>query len=222
MASSVRSISEQVAEHKAAAAGQMPPEVSAVFAAEQATLTAAGTPPAAAKPGVTLRDAPLLDAHGATTSLHAVTRRRPAVLVFYRGAWCPYCNITLRAYRDQFAPQLDERGVALVAIIPQKPDGSLTMQENNELDFAVVSEPDNALAATLGILTAPSDDTLAVQARFDIDLKNLNADATVSLPMPTVVILAATHTIRWIDVHPGYTTRTEPAEILNTLDRVLG
>jgi peroxiredoxin len=217
MAGSITSISEQVAEHKAAAAGQMPPEASAVFAVEQATLTAAGAPPAVAKPGTKLPDTPLLDAHGATTSLHAVTQGRPAVLVFYRGAWCPYCNITLRAYREQLAPQLAERDVALVAISPQKPDGSLTMQEKNELDFAVVSEPDNALAAALGILTAPSDDALAVQARFGIDLKSLNADETVSLPMPTVVILDAAHTIRWIDVHPDYTTRTEAAEILNAL-----
>jgi peroxiredoxin len=222
MASSIASISEQVAEHKAAAAGQMPPEVSAVFAAEQATLTAAGTPRAAvAKPGATLPDTPLLDAHGAITSLHAVTQGRPAVLVFYRGAWCPYCNIALSTYREQLAPQLAERDVALVAISPQKPDGSLTMQEKNELDFAVVSEPDNALAAALGILTAPSDDVLAVQVRFGIDLKSLNADETVSLPMPTVVILDAAHTIRWIDVHPDYTTRTEAAEILDALDSLL-
>jgi peroxiredoxin len=66
--------------------------------------------------------------HGAATTLYAAAGGGASVLVFHRGVWCPYCNLALSAYQDQLLPQLTERGIRLVAISPQKPDGSLTMQ----------------------------------------------------------------------------------------------
>ena len=107
----------------------LPADVAAAFGRWVAQLTAAGVPAGAARPGTMLSDAPMLDAHGAPTSLRAATAARPAVIVFYRGAWCPYCNLTLRAYQDQLYPALTERGIALIAVSPQKADGSLTAQE---------------------------------------------------------------------------------------------
>ena len=68
-----------------------------------------------------------------------------AVLVFYRGAWCPYCNIALNTYQAELVHELADRYVALVAISPQAPDGSLSMQEKNELTFAVLSDPRTGL-----------------------------------------------------------------------------
>ena len=70
--------------------------------------------------------------HGTATTLSAAAGDGMSVLVFYRGAWCPYCNIALSAYQEQLLPQLTERGIRLVAISPQKPDGSLTMQQKHE------------------------------------------------------------------------------------------
>jgi peroxiredoxin len=96
----------------------------------------------------------LLDIHGAATTLYAEAGDGRSVLVFYRGAWCPYCNIALSVYQAQLLPQLTERGVRLIAVSPQRPDGSLTMQQKHRLDFAVVSGPGSAIASRLGILTA--------------------------------------------------------------------
>jgi peroxiredoxin len=67
------------------------------------------------------------------------------VLVFYRGAWCPYCNITLATYQQHLLPRRTGRGIGLVAISPQAPDGSLSMQEKHDLSFTVVSDPGNAM-----------------------------------------------------------------------------
>jgi peroxiredoxin len=136
------------------------------------------------------------------------------VLVFYRGAWCPFCNVTLRAYQELLLPELAARGVALIALSPQTPDGALSVQETNELAYAVLSDPGNQLAGALGILTETGADARAVQAQFGIDVAATNADGTQTIPMPTVVVLDAAGTIRWIDIHPDYTTRTEPEEIL--------
>jgi peroxiredoxin len=158
--------------------------------------------------------------HGAATTLYAAAGSGTSVLVFYRGAWCPYCNIALSAYQTQLLPQLAERGIPLVAISPQKPDGSLTMQQKHSLAFTVVSDPGNTIAGRLGILTRPSPEARAAQLHLGLDLTGVNADGTVTLPMPATVILDAGRAVRWIDVHPDYSTRTEPQQIINALDRL--
>jgi peroxiredoxin len=188
------------------------------FEAEQAVLAANGLPGGVIAVGSTLSDVDLLDSKGAPTTLYAATGGVRAVLVFYRGVWCPYCNIALRTYQAELLPELTKRGVPLVAISPQKPEGSLSMAEKDELTFAVLSDPGNQLARALGILTAPSPEALAAQLAHGMDLTVINADATTALPMPTTVILDGDGTVRWIDVHPDYTTRSEPAEILAMLD----
>jgi peroxiredoxin len=168
--------------------------------------------------GVSFPDAELLDVHGSVTTLLAVLDGRRTVLVFYRGAWCPFCNIALRAYQDELLPALLDRGIKLLAVSPQKPDGSLTMQQKNELTFTVVSDSGNMLAAAAGILTGPSEEARAQQLELGLDLTAVNADGTTTLPMPTTLIVDADGTVRWIDVHPDYSTRTEPADILAALD----
>lgn len=94
------------------------------------------------------------------------------------------------------------------------------MQDKHDLAFTVVSDPGNAIARGLGILTQPSQEARAAQLRLGLDLTTVNADGTVALPMPTVVIADAGHIIRWIDIHPDYSTRTEPAHILSALDQL--
>ncbi|RDH75816.1 AhpC/TSA family protein [Mycolicibacterium moriokaense] len=195
-------------------AGQIPEEILAAFGAEQAGLAARGIPDGVAVPGDKVPDARLLSASGDPTTLADTLGGRPAVVVLYRGAWCPYCNLALRSYQEDLVPPLDQRGIALVAVSPQKPDGSLTVQQKNELAFAVLSDPGNQIASALGVLTAPTEGTREAQRAMGIDLLDVNADGGYGIPMPTVVVVDETGTIRWIDVHPNYTTRTEVADIL--------
>jgi peroxiredoxin len=213
-------IADRVAEMHASMAAQPPNEVMGAFGREQAALSDARVPDGVAAPGTLIPDAELLDVHGSPTTLYAVTAGRPAVLVFYRGAWCPYCNIALSAYQQHLLPQLTRRGGGLIAISPQAPDGSLSMQEKNNLSFTVVSDPGNAIAGGLGVLTRPSDEARAAQLQLGLDLTAVNADGTVALPMPTVAMVDAGHVVQWIDVHPDYSTRTEPAQILAALDQL--
>jgi peroxiredoxin len=112
---------------------------------------------------------------------------------------------------------LTERGIRLVAVSPQKPDGSLTMEQKNGLAFTVVSDPGNVIAGRLGILTRPSQEARAAQLQLGLDLAEANADGTDTLPMPATVLLDASHAVRWIDVHPDYSTRTEPRQVIDAL-----
>ena len=213
-------ISEQVAEMHAARGTEPAEDTMAAFAREQSALAADGLPAGIAEVGLTVADTDLLDVRGAWTTLYRATAGRTSVIVFYRGAWCPYCNIALAVYQGELLPWLNQRGVELVAISPQRPDGSLSMQEKNNLAFTVLSDPGNSLARRLGVLTQPSTDARAAQLRLGLDLRGVNADGTIELPMPTTLIVDAEHVLRWIDVHPDYSTRTEPQQILDALDRL--
>jgi peroxiredoxin len=214
-------IAEKVADHHRASAGQLPAEVAEAFAAEQRDLAAAGDPSGVAQPGSRLPDAKLLDVAGQPTTLAAALGGKPGVIVFYRGGWCPYCNIALRTYQAELVPILAARGISLVAVSPQTPDGSLSTKEAKELTFTVLSDPGNQLARQLGILTAPSDGARAAQLQLGLDLTQVNADGTTGLPMPTVIIADAAGTIRWIDAHRDYTTRTETAQILQAITETI-
>jgi peroxiredoxin len=218
----IMTIAEQVAEHHQASAGLLPADVAKAFTAEQRELATAGRPGATAAPGDRMPDGSLLDVAGQPTTLAQALGSRPGVIVLYRGGWCPYCNIALRAYQAQLVPALTEQGIPLVAISPQTPDESLSTQETKELTFTVLSDPGNQIAGELGILTAPSHGARAAQLQLGLDLTKVNADGTPTLPMPAVVIVDAEGVIRWIDVHADYTTRTEPAEVLQALSLIIG
>ncbi|HUB40503.1 MAG TPA: peroxiredoxin-like family protein [Streptosporangiaceae bacterium] len=215
-------IAERVAEHHQTSAGQLPGDVAEAFAAEQRGLAAAGRPAPTVGPGDRMPDGSLLDAAGQPTTLAQALDSRPGVVVFYRGGWCPYCNIALRAYQAQLVPALADNGIPLVAISPQTPDGSLSTQDTKELTFTVLSDPGNQIAGELGILTAPSYEARVAQLQLGLDLTKVNADGTTTLPMPAVVIVDEAGVIRWLDVRADYTTRTEPREVLQAIARTIG
>jgi peroxiredoxin len=214
-------IAAQVDELKRSAAADPDPRM-APFAREQAELAQAPVPAGVARVGAVLPDAELLDVDGAARRLGEAVGEGPAVLVFYRGHWCPFCNIALRTYQAELLPALRERGVPLIAVSPQAPDGSLTMKEKHELEYEVLSDPGLVLAHAAKVVTEPGEEAIAAQLKLGLDLTEVNADGTRALPMPTVVILDAERTIRWIEVQPDYTKRTEPVDVLAALVGVEG
>jgi peroxiredoxin len=210
-------IAAQVEEMKRNGPDEPDPRMAA-FAREEAGLAHSAVPAGVAEVGTRLPDADLLAADGSPLSLGEALGDGFTVVVLYRGAWCPYCNLTLRTYQSELLPGLRERGAELVALSPQKPDGSLTMKEKHDLQFAVLSDPGLAVARAIGVVTAPTEETLAAQVELGLDLGEVNADGTAALPMPTVAIVDDGLKIHWIDVHPDYTTRSEPGQIFAALD----
>ncbi|PPF79676.1 peroxiredoxin [Subtercola sp. Z020] len=213
-------IAAQVTEFNQGFEAQIGPDLSAVFAAEQAALNSRGIPANAVSVGDTVPDADLLTPDGNPTTLAAAVGDAPAVLVFYRGAWCPYCNLTLKTYQRELLPALREQGVGLVALSPQTPDGSRAAVEGAELDFPVLSDASNALVRRLGLLTEPSAEAREAHTALGFDVADSNADATGDIPFPTVLLVDADRTVRFADVHVDYTTRTEVSAILEAVARL--
>jgi peroxiredoxin len=196
---------------------QPPNPAMSVFVEARVRLAATAVPGVVGV-GTTIDDRTLLDPDGAPTTLYEALGGSISVVVFYRGAWCPYCNIALATYQAQLLPELEHRGVNLVAISPQTPDGSLTTRDKNELRFTVLSDPGNALAGQLGLVVTPAPDVIAAQLQLGLDLTSANADGTTAIPMPTTLIVDTRRVVRWVDVHPDYSSRSEVADILAALD----
>jgi peroxiredoxin len=215
-------IREQSAQIKAAASKQLPGDVVAVFERDTEKHRANGIPADAVKAGDRLEPFTLDDATGSPVTLDELVENGPAVIVFYRGGWCPYCNLTLRTYQRELLPELDARGVRLAAISPQTPDGSLSTTEKAELEFTVLSDPAGRVARSLGIVFAQSDEVLAAQRKLGLDLAQVNAENSTDLPHPTVLIVDQDRTARFVDIHPDFTERTEVADVLAALTDVAG
>lgn len=211
------SISDHVTSFNEGFTATIGPRLSEVFDREQNDLVAAGVPTASVQSGDRIADAALLDSSGASVQLYDALGSGAAVVVFYRGAWCPYCNLTLKHYQEQLLPTLRERGIELIAISPQTPEGSEQAVTNGALEFTVLSDPGNALVRQLGILTEPAADARAAHTELGFDVADSNADSTGDIPFPTVLIVNAARTVTFADVHVDYTTRTEVSEILAAL-----
>src|SRR5277367_2769182 len=212
-------IREQSEELKAAAAEHLPSEVVAVFDRNIADLLDQGIPTDSIKAGDVLEPFTLADATGTPVSLNEIVESGPAVIVFYRGGWCPYCSLALRTYQQELLPQLGAFNARLVAISPQTPDQSLSTAEKAGLKFTVLSDPGSRLARRIGITFQQADEVLDAQRRLGLDLASVNAEASTELPMPTVLIVDPDRTVRFVDVQPDYTARTEVADILKALAR---
>ncbi|MEU4252201.1 peroxiredoxin-like family protein [Amycolatopsis sp. NPDC026612] len=192
-----------------------PAEIADVLVAHQQDLVDSADPAKFAGPGATVGDFTLPDAGGTGVSLAELTAEGPAVLVFYRGQWCPYCNLTLRAYQAELVPELGRHGARLAAISPQLPDGSTATKEANALSFPVLSDVGNVVARELGLTFTVSEDVRPTMSGIGADLAKHNGEW--ELAHPAVLVVDRERVIRFADVHPDYTTRTEPARILEVV-----
>jgi peroxiredoxin len=210
-------IREQSTQLKAAAAQRLPADVLETFDHSIEDLLAQGLSANSVAEGDRLASFTLDDATGAPVSLDQILQTGPAVIVFYRGGWCPYCNLALRTYQKELLPELAAFGARLVAISPQTPDQSMSTVEKAELDFTVLSDPGSRVANDLGIAFRQADDVLDAQRALGLDLAQVNAEGSTQLPRPTVLLVDHDHTVRFVDIQPDYTARTEVADILTAL-----
>ncbi|MET7695263.1 peroxiredoxin-like family protein [Streptomyces sp. NPDC005483] len=159
----------------------------------------------------------LPSATGQTVALDDLLTNEPVVLTFYRGAWCPYCNIALRSLQ-QHHEAITARGARLVAVSPQIPDESLTLTEKHDLAFDVLSDIGSDTAKQYGLAFDLPDDLAAVYDKLGFDLQRVNDGHPRTLPLPATYVIDRDGTIRWAFVDTDYTTRAEPADILAALD----
>ena len=164
-------------------------------------------------------DFSLSDATGKQVSLKELLAKGPLLISFYRGEWCPYCNMAIKALQDSLSA-IKARGVTLVAISPELPNQSLTMQEKHQLQFPVLSDVGSNLARKLGILFQQPDTLRPVLKSHGVDLQARNGDDSYEVPFPASYLVDGKGTVRYAFLDPDYTRRLEPSTALAWIDEM--
>lgn len=193
-----------------------PPEAVAVMRRATAELVASGQAQRALKAGDRAPAFNLPDTEGVMVSSAALLSAGPLVVTFYRGVWCPYCNMDLQAI-EAAAGDIRALGASLVAISPQTPPNSRRSRRENGLSFPILADEGGAVAAAFGLRFRLPDDLIALYGGFGVDLPTLNADPTWTLPMPARYVIGADGVIAYSEVNPDYTRRPDPEELLPAL-----
>lgn len=141
------------------------------------------------------------------------------VISFYRGGWCPYCNLELRSLQKML-PEILANGGTLVAISPETPDNSLSTVVKNQLSFEVLSDRGNQVARQFGLVFTVPEILLPIYHQFGIDLPVANGDETFELPIPATYVVKSDGAIAHAFVNPDYTQRLDPTEIITILRKL--
>ena len=157
---------------------------------------------------------------GNSISLAALLNKGPVVITFYRGNWCPYCNLQLRALQARL-DEIHALGATLVAISPQVPDGSMTKDEISAMDFIVLSDQDAKVASQYGVAwEVPAFLEEHMRVGRKLDLEKINNGNSNILPIPATFIVGRDGVVIWNYVNVDYRTRSEPEDIIKALQNL--
>jgi len=163
-------LAQQIAAMQAEMIPQIPEEALNTMMAATQALVATGLADKALNAGQTCPDFELKNAHGNIVSLDQQLKNGPQVISFYRGAWCPYCNLEIKALKENL-PAFRQLGADLIAISPQIPNKSLAQEDELNLEFEVLSDTDNQLARQFGLVFTLPEEIQEFMMRLKLTLR---------------------------------------------------
>ena len=158
----------------------------------------------------------LSNSNNESRSLSTFLENGPLVISFYRGAWCPYCNLEINALQKHL-PEINAMGAQLIAISPQTPDKSVDQITNSSLTLEVLSDIGNTLAKECGLVFTLPESLRPIYEAWQIDIPDHNGDNSFELPMPATYIIGTDGQVRYAFVDMDYTQRLEPDIIIEQL-----
>src|SRR5436190_14537180 len=200
-------------------AGRLPPERLADLRKSIDEVRRSGIAKRALAAGDTAPEFTLPNAHGRPVALADLLRRGPLIISFYRGVWCPYCNLELRAYQTILS-EIRAAGGDFIAISPQTPDNSLSTAEKNALKFEVLSDHGNRVASQFGIAYAIPEVVKKTTSMFGADIAAINGADDDRLPISAMYVIGPDRLIVLASVDPDFRVRLEPADALAALRRL--
>ncbi len=195
------------------------PEAAKALMEKAAKELAAKLPNPGIQVGQKAPDFTLPNAFGKKISLSDQLKKGPVILSFYRGSWCPYCNLELQMLQ-QSIPAFDQYGARLIAITPQNPDASKKQLEEDELLFEVLSDLDNSIIKSYRLYFEIPEYLQTIYQQFGIDLAQTNASGTWSLPVPATFVIDQNRVVRAAFADSDYTKRMEAADIIAALKKL--
>ena len=196
-----------------------PKEVSSVINDAASNFKSVYDPASAIQPGNVFPQFHLTDQTGNKVSLGDLLAKGAILISFYRGEWCPFCNLELRALQAHLN-EFQQKGVTLVAVSPELPDQSLSTSEKLSLKFPVLSDVGNQLAKQLGLLFAQPDSMRTVFDKLGVDWKQRYGNDDLEVPVPATFLVDRKGIVRNTFVNPEFRYRLEPETALQWIDQI--
>ncbi len=209
-------LKENIDAYNEAKKEKVPPEILATMAQCTEELKGAGIESRALRVGDTMPDFELPNQHGESRRLSHYLAESPVVLNVYRGGWCPYCNMEMKALHDVL-PEIEARGARLIGLTPETPDKAMTTAENNGIDIDILSDEANRVARQMGLVFELPQALRPIYQKIGIDIPAYNGDDSFMLPVPATYIIGQDGVILYDFVNADYTLRLEPSEIVAIL-----
>jgi peroxiredoxin len=159
----------------------------------------------------------LANHNGENIELADLLKKGPLIISFYRGGWCPYCNLELKALND-YLPQFKTQSAQLIAISPQLPDETLSTAQKNDLEFDVLCDVSNKVAEQFGLLFTLDERIQALYTQFGIDFEHYYGDKSFKLPLPATYVINQEGVITYAFLSEDYTLRAEPIDVMTALE----
>lgn len=195
---------------------QVPTEVLAKIDKAMHDLTSSDILNGSLQVGDFVPDFTLPNHQGEFRQLSSLLKKGPLVISFYRGGWCPYCNLELAALQA-ILPEIKACGAGLIAITPETPDHSLNTAEKNDLSFEVLSDQGNAVARQFGLEFVVAEELRPIYQSFGLDIPAFNGDASFTLPIPATYVVGSDGKVIYKFADVDYSKRAEPGDLLNAL-----
>jgi len=195
---------------------KMAPEVLATMAQATEELVNSGIENRALRSGDSIPDFELPDQNGNLRRFYDYLAESRVVLNIYRGGWCPYCNMEMKALHDVLA-EIEAQGARLIGMAPETPDKAMATAERHQMPIDILSDQGNRVAEQLGLVFTLPETLRSIYQKNGLDIPAYNGDETFKLPLPATYILDTDGKVLFDFVDADYTRRLEPAEIVARL-----
>lgn len=192
---------------------KVPGEILETMARATAEIKVSGIEDRSLRVGDRMPDFELPNQHGETRRFSEYLAESPVVLNVYRGGWCPYCNLEMKALHDAL-PQIQAQGARLVGMAPETPDKAMDTAERHRIDIDILSDAGNCVAEGLGLVFELPESLRPIYQGLGIDVPAYNGDDSFRLPMPATYIVGQDGVVSYAFVNADYTLRVEPEEIV--------
>ena len=216
MSHSAHNLGDQLNETVSTFMSSLPDNDAQIVGASFEKIQASHTGESAITVGETAPDFTLPAATGEPVTLYSKLQEGPVVLNFYRGGWCPFCNLELRALQA-LLPEIRALGASLIGISPETPDNSLTTAEKHQLEFDVLSDVGNKTARDYGLIFTVYEEMRPLYLKWGLDVPASNGDNSWELPVPATYVIDSNRVARAAHVDKDYTKRMEPEQIMTAL-----
>ncbi|NQZ33212.1 MAG: AhpC/TSA family protein [Oceanospirillaceae bacterium] len=213
------SLQDNIVDYKAGFSQKAPANVQELMKLATKNLADSGIVDKAPKVTEKLPTFSLPNQNGDLVNLSDLLTKGPVVVTFYRGGWCPYCNMELSAYQEELA-NITAENATLVAITPELPDSSLSTTEKNALKFEVLTDVNSQYAASLGIVFSLPEELRSIYLSFGIEVEKHNGAGQFDLPLAATFVIAQDGTIASAFVEADYTARKDPTEVVAELKKL--